>query len=213
MAFRFRDSESSTLSNGIADKLETAGLIAKTDIIEKKLDDVKNKINEKTEQLESKVNDTIDENSNKVNETVNTISIKVADTVQKNIQPDKLDPIVNGVLHQAANQATNGGLDKFLSRLDAIGSFLKIPISGIFTSSAFFIVVYVIGWTFNAIGKYHFDLSSLLDLYYVVIGKNVIMHGINSKFNSNSGVMPKTLFDSDQSNKKDSPIICKGEEK
>lgn len=58
------------------------------------------------------------------------------------------------------------------------------------TLSAIFMIVYLAGWVANAVTDYKFDMTVLLNLYYVIIGKEVCTHGINSALNSQKGTMP-----------------------
>lgn len=51
-------------------------------------------------------------------------------------------------------------------------------------------IVYLAGWVANAVTDYKFDMTALLNLYYVLIGKEVCTHGINSALNSQKGTMP-----------------------
>ncbi len=57
--------------------------------------------------------------------------------------------------------------------------------------TAFFSVIYLIGWALNGVGKTHFNLGDLIIFYTTVVAKSAITHGINSVFNSPRGTMPE----------------------
>jgi hypothetical protein len=64
-------------------------------------------------------------------------------------------------------------------------------LSNIFECTAFFILLYLIGWIINALYKdIHFDLTSLQNFYLSVIAKQGADHTINSIWNSPKGKMP-----------------------
>ncbi|WP_196606484.1 hypothetical protein [Pectinatus frisingensis] len=56
--------------------------------------------------------------------------------------------------------------------------------------TAFFIVIYLVAWTFNGIKGTHFDLSNLSNFYLMIVGKQTAQHGIDSIFNSPKGQQP-----------------------
>ena len=99
-------------------------------------------------------------------------------TPSQNIQEDPVDPT-----------STRG---KAIAFINKAGCYLKIPLLKMLNCTAFFVIIYLLGWFLNAIyANLHFDLASLRDFYLMVIGKQSIDHGVNSIFNSNKGVMPK----------------------
>ena len=71
-----------------------------------------------------------------------------------------------------------------------IAKVFHIPVGKIFTSTSFFVIVYLLAWWANSNMGYNFNLDDLLYLYYIVIGKNVVTYGIDSVANSKRGSMP-----------------------
>lgn len=75
--------------------------------------------------------------------------------------------------------------------INQIGIFLKNLLLKITDTTIFFVCVYLVGWTLNAIyPNVHFDLVSLKEFYLMIIGKDTIIHGVNSFVNSPKGEMP-----------------------
>jgi len=86
----------------------------------------------------------------------------------------------------------NSTRGKIIAFINKAGGYLKIPLLKMLNCTAFFVIIYLLGWFLNAIyANLHFDLASLRDFYLIVIGKQGLDHGVNSIFNSNKGVMPK----------------------
>lgn len=81
--------------------------------------------------------------------------------------------------------------DKVIAVINSIGGYLKIPLLKILNCTAFFIVIYLIGWCLNGLyTSLHFDLTALRDFYLMVAGKDVATHSVNSIFNSDRGKDP-----------------------
>lgn len=78
--------------------------------------------------------------------------------------------------------------EKVIAMITKVGNYLKIPLLKILNCTAFFIIVYLIGWVLNGVyNTLHFDLTALRDFYLMVIGKDVATHSVNSIFNSDRG--------------------------
>lgn len=58
--------------------------------------------------------------------------------------------------------------------------------------SPLFLIVFFVSWTTNAFKLSNFDLGQLQSMYITIKGAFVFEHGINSKYNSPEGVMPKS---------------------
>lgn len=67
---------------------------------------------------------------------------------------------------------------------------IKSILKKIGTSTAFFVVLFLIGWALNGYCNKHFDLNAVQTLYIIVTGKQIANHGINSIFNSPKGQAP-----------------------
>ena len=81
--------------------------------------------------------------------------------------------------------------DKVISVINQVGGYLKIPLLKILNCTAFFIVIYLVGWCLNAMySTIHFDLTALRDFYIMIAGKDVATHSVNSIFNSARGQDP-----------------------
>lgn len=95
------------------------------------------------------------------------------------------------VVDEESTVDPNSRYGKFLAAMNTLGKYLKVPINALFKCTGFFIFVYLVAWTLNAIySNIHFDLSAIRDFYLMVIGKNLGEHGINSLLNSDKGQMP-----------------------
>ena len=57
--------------------------------------------------------------------------------------------------------------------------------------SPLFLVLFLVAWVLNAFKKASFDLSQLQSMYLTIRGALILEHGINSKYNSSEGEMPK----------------------
>ena len=95
---------------------------------------------------------------------------------------------------QTKEKLEDNGIDpdskygKVLIYIEKIGKYLKIPLLSLLTCSGFFILIYLIAWTLNAMhSDMHFDLNSLRDFYLYVIGAKSVDHGVDSIFNTPRG--------------------------
>ena len=95
---------------------------------------------------------------------------------------------------QTKEKLKNNGIDpnskygQVMIQVEKLGKYLKIPLLSLLTCSGFFILVYLIAWTLNAMhSDMHFDLNSLRDFYLYVIGAKSVDHGVNSIFNTPRG--------------------------
>jgi predicted phage tail protein len=57
--------------------------------------------------------------------------------------------------------------------------------------TAFFVIIYLVAWSCNAIYALKFDLGALQSMYLTVIMPMLLKHGTDSIYNSNKGDMPK----------------------
>ena len=112
-------------------------------------------------------------------------------------KPEQKDmPIVEEVKVEVAPEKTP--LDAFeakrqqtINTINKVGSYFKIPLLKIVNTTAFFLLLFVIALTLNAIySNIHFDLSSIKEFYLVIVGKQTVEHGLNSIYNSDKGKMP-----------------------
>ena len=71
---------------------------------------------------------------------------------------------------------------------------LKKEIKKLFLNSlntnTYFILLYTITIIIDGIYQLHIDSNAILMGYGVIVGKNIINHGINSTLNSKNGEMP-----------------------
>ena len=97
------------------------------------------------------------------------------------------------------SKTTNNDKESFLDELKrnfkkgikSFFLFLEDKFDGLFSVTAFFVIVYLAAWSLNAIMGYKFDLKAILELFFVIVGKDVATHGIDSALNSKRGVMPE----------------------
>lgn len=102
-------------------------------------------------------------------------------------------PETDGIKDSNVSNVEDAKRDKIIAYINKISDFIKIPLMKIINYSSFFITAYLIGWTLNAIyPNLHFDLDSLRDFYFMIIGKDTVIHSVNSVFNSDKGQMPTT---------------------
>lgn len=57
--------------------------------------------------------------------------------------------------------------------------------------SILFLNLFLVAWVANAFKMANFDLAQLQGMYLTIRGALLLEHGINSKFNSKDGEMPK----------------------
>lgn len=134
-------------------------------------------IDSASEKVESKINKT--SSDEKPSEELATPTSSVTETVPNNDIKEKAN---EAKYELAANALVDA--DSFIAKV------FHIPVGKIFTSTSFFVIVYLLAWWANSNMGYNFNLDDLLYLYYIVIGKNVVTYGIDSVANSKRGSMP-----------------------
>ena len=65
-------------------------------------------------------------------------------------------------------------------------------------TNTYFILLYTIAVIVNGLYGLHIDTNDILMCYGVLVGKNLINHGINSTLNSDRGKMPERLIVEDK---------------
>ena len=149
-------------------------------------DPLKTELDKMKEQEVNKLTENIKDPQ--VKEMINSAANTVTETVVNTVEQYATDKIQNALINKTpttsvvdeASNATTG----------YIGKIFSIPLGKVFTSTSFFVIVYLLAWWANSRMGYNFNLDDLLYLYYIVIGKNVVTYGIDSVANSKRGSMP-----------------------
>ena len=116
----------------------------------------------------------------------NTESQQSSTNTEPVTAPEPVQEQVTPVAEEPPREETKR--EKVIAMITKVGNYLKIPLLKILNCSAFFIIVYLIGWVLNGVyNTLHFDLTALRDFYLMVIGKDVATHSVNSIFNSGFG--------------------------
>ena len=126
--------------------------------------------------VENKINKT--SSDEKPSEELATPTSSITETTNNDIKEK-----ANEVKYELAANALVDA-DSFIAKV------FHIPVGKIFTSTSFFVIVYLLAWWANSNMGYNFNLDDLLYWYYIVIGKNVVTYGIDSVANSKRGSMP-----------------------
>ena len=137
------------------------------------------------------INSAIDSASEKVENKNNKTSSDEKPSEELATPASSITETTNNDIKEKANEAKYELAANALVDADSfIAKVFHIPVGKIFTSTSFFVIVYLLAWWANSNMGYNFNLDDLLYLYYIVIGKNVVTYGIDSVANSKRGSMP-----------------------
>ena len=137
------------------------------------------------------INSAIDSASEKVENKINKTSSDEKPSEELATPTSSITETTNNDIKEKANEAKYELVANALVDADSfIAKVFHIPVGKIFTSTSFFVIVYLLAWWANSNMGYNFNLDDLLYLYYIVIGKNVVTYGIDSVANSKRGSMP-----------------------
>ena len=78
---------------------------------------------------------------------------------------------------------------------NTLGKEVKKFIFSNLNSNTYFILLYTIAIFADGLYGIHIDTNAILYGYGVIVGKNLIAHGINSTLNSDKGKMPDAPLD------------------
>ena len=149
-------------------------------------DPLKTELDKMKEQEVNKLTENIKDPQ--VKEMINSAANTVTETVVNTVEQYATDKIQNALINKTP---TTSVVDETSNATTGyIGKIFSIPLGKVFTSTSFFVIVYLLAWWANSRMGYNFNLDDLLYLYYIVIGKNVVTYGIDSVANSKRGSMP-----------------------
>ena len=77
------------------------------------------------------------------------------------------------------------------SQSNTLGKDVRKFILSNMNSTTYFIILYTIAILADGLYGIHIDTDAILYGYGVIMGKNLIAHGINSSLNSSKGKMPE----------------------
>ena len=149
-------------------------------------DPLKTELDKMKEQEVNKLTENIKDPQ--VKEMINSAANTVTETVVNTVEQYATDKIQNALINKTPTTSVVDGTSN--DTTGYIGKIFSIPLGKVFTSTSFFVIVYLLAWWANSRMGYNFNLDDLLYLYYIVIGKNVVTYGIDSVANSKRGSMP-----------------------
>lgn len=149
-------------------------------------DPLKTELDKMKEQEVNKLTENIKDPQ--VKEMINSAANTVTETVVNTVEQYATDKIQNALINKTPTTSVVDGTSN--ATTGYIGKIFSIPLGKVFTSTSFFVIVYLLAWWANSRMGYNFNLDDLLYLYYIVIGKNVVTYGIDSVANSKRGYMP-----------------------